>query len=74
MDVPSREEFEELKELVEALCRYMRIMPVGCYTHSDFADKVKKALRDHDPTSYDCPDCGARFSAKDPKKFEPLES
>ena len=72
MDVPSREEFEELKGLVEALCRHLQLSPTPCHTHSDFADKVKKAIRNCDPTPYDCPDCGAIFSQKNPTKFEPL--
>lgn len=72
MDVPSRDEFEKQKSLLEALCRFLKITPVSCDTHSDFRRLVQKALHKGDePESWDCPECGANFREEYPIVFNP---
>jgi len=70
MDVPSREEFQRQKSLLEALCRHLKIVPSSCEMHSEFRNIVKNAIRNGDEVkSWTCEECGAIYHDEYPVVF-----
>lgn len=71
MDVPSREEFEELQSFVGAIIRYLKIDLLPCDSHTDFSAKVRKAIQNCDAVpSYECHECGASYLESNPQKIQ----
>jgi hypothetical protein len=72
MDVPTQEEFERQKTLLDALFRHLKLTTLVCDTHYEFRRSVEKAISNCDDVeSLDCPECGFSYHEKYPVVIHP---